>query len=143
MSTRYTADLVVLAPDRPDVALIAEVKAVGAQDSDEQLRRYMLDRGCPLGLVVTPATTRIYRDAYRDFTDSSIDLVAELSTEELLGPVDAGGTKLERQLFDWLERMASFWHAALPASETAKAAVVEHIVPAVAEGRVMLHDRAA
>ena len=53
------------------------------------------------------------------------------------------GTELERQLFDWLERLAAYWSAALPAADPARAAVVEHLVPAVVEGRVVLPAAAA
>lgn len=51
------ADLVVLAPDRPEVSLVAEVKLLeraGLGAAEEQLKRYMLGQLCPIGLLVTP-----------------------------------------------------------------------------------------
>ena len=44
---------------------------------------------------------------------------------------------LERAVFDWLERLSASWASALPGSNKARAAVVEHMVPVVAEGRVV------
>jgi hypothetical protein len=139
-------DVLVLAPDRPDVGLVAEVKARDLSDPaevEQQLKRYMLDRRCPVGLLVTPNTTWIYRDSFRDYSEGSIERVAELRTADLFGSPAFVGPELERQLFDWLERLAASWPAALPAADPAKAAVVEYIVPVVVEGRVVLHATAA
>ncbi len=139
-------DLLVLAPDRPDVALVAEVKARDVADPaavEEQLKRYMLDRRCPVGLLVTPRSTWIYRDSYRDYSQASVERVAELRTSDLFASPAMVGLELERQLFDWLERLAASWPAALPAADPARAVVVEHLVPAVVEGRVVLHSAAA
>ena len=139
-------DLLVLAPDRPDVALVAEVKAREVRDpaaAEQQLKTYMIDRGCPVGLLVTPRLTWIYRDSYRDFSPTSIERVAELRTSDLFASPSFEGPELERQLFDWLERLAASWTAALPVDDPAKATVVEHLVPAVVEGRVVLHATAA
>ena len=60
------ADLIVLAPDRPDVTLVAEVKMRVADlpATERQLKAYMLDRRCPTAVLVTPQRTRIYRDTY-------------------------------------------------------------------------------
>lgn len=142
----HVADVIVLAADRPEVALVAEVKGHRIEDRtpvEEQLKRYMLDRHCPVALLVTPTTTWIYRDSYRDYSEGSIEVVAELETQELLPSPVATEMELERQLFDWLERLAASWPAALPSGKLARAAVVEHLVPAVVEGRVVRQSRAA
>ncbi|MCE7891536.1 MAG: hypothetical protein DYH12_17870 [Sorangiineae bacterium PRO1] len=142
----HVADVIVLAPDRPEVALVAEVKGHQIEDrtrAEEQLKRYMLDRHCPVALLVTPTTTWIYRDSYRDYSAGSIDVVAEVETNELLPSPATTEMELERQLFDWLERLAASWPAALPSGKLARAAVVEHLVPAVVEGRVVRQSRAA
>ena len=145
MSAGSVANVIVLAPDLPDVALMAEVKTVPGDRTlaEEQLKRYMLGRRCPVFLLVTPVTTWIYRDSYRGYSEGAIDLVADVPTEELLGAPAAVGVDLERQVFDWLERLASSWPSALPTNEKARAAVVEHLVPAVVDGRVVLQSRAA
>lgn len=140
------ADVTVLAPDRPELVLVAEVKAHEIEDRaplEEDLKRYMLDRHCAVALLVTPKTTWVYRDSYRDYTQGSVELVAETATDNLLPSPSADGRELERQVFDWLERLAVSWPMALPSDAKAKAIVVEHIVPAVVDGRVVLQPRAA
>jgi hypothetical protein len=136
-----SADFIVMAPDRPDVTLVAEVKmrVTDVPEAERQLKAYMLDRGCPTALLVTPQTTRIYRDTLKDFTPESIVSAGEFGTRDLLG-LDAeprSGAELESAVRAWLERLAASWPSALPTSDPARKPVVEHLVAAVSEGRVM------
>ncbi|MCU0694563.1 MAG: hypothetical protein MUF54_24550 [Polyangiaceae bacterium] len=134
-------DLIVLAPDRPDVTLLVEVK-VGAVDMprvEKSIKEYMLLRRCGLALVVTPASTWLYRDTFRDFSEESIEVVGQYPTAEFFNTPDVpdSGSELERVVRDWLTQLASNWPVSLPAAETSRKTVVEHIVPAVVEGRVL------
>jgi hypothetical protein len=135
------ADFIVMAPDRPDVTLVAEVKmrVADVPEAERQLKAYMLDRGCPTALLVTPQTTRIYRDTRKDFTPESIVSAGEFGTRELLGLATEpkSSAELEFAVRTWLERLAASWPSALPTSATERKPVVEHLVPAVSEGRVM------
>ncbi len=135
------SDVIVLAPDRPDVTLVAAVKMTVANlpEAERQLKAYMLDRRCPTALLVTPRTTRIYRDTYKDFTAQSITMAGEFGTRELLGLATEplSGPELESAVRAWLERLAASWPTALPEAELERKPVVEHLVPAVSEGRVM------
>lgn len=134
-------DLLVLAPDTPQVGLVVEVKGTvpNKADAEVQLKRYMLGKGCPVALLVTLAKTWMYRDTYADEDDERFELVGEFDTTVLLSldAAPASERELERAVFDWLERLAASWSAALPSSDPAKAAVVEHMVPVVSEGRVV------
>lgn len=134
-------DVIVLARDRPDVTLVAEVKmrVADTNAAEQQLKAYMLDRRCPTALLVTAQTTRIYRDTYKDFTADSIVMAGEFSTPELLGLAaePSNGSELESAVRAWLERLAASWPTALPKAEPVRKPVVEHLVPAVSEGRVM------
>lgn len=128
-----------MAPNVPDVTLVAHVrKAIDPDSAEPTLRRYMLDRRCSLALLVTPEQTWIYRDTYRDFTEASIELVGKYSTADLLGvsSVPADERALTVTVQEWLERLAAVWPTALPVSREARAPIVEYLVPAVAEGRV-------
>jgi hypothetical protein len=135
------ADLIVMASDRPDVTLVAEVKMMFSNlpKVEAQLRAYMLDRRCPTALLVTPKTARIYRDTFKNFTPDSIVLAGEFGTRELLGLAiePTSGPELESAVRAWLERLAAAWPSAIPASGPARGPVVEYLVPAVSEGRVM------
>ena len=135
------ADLIVMAPDRPDVTLLVEVKvgAVNMPQVEKSIKEYMLLRRCGLALFVTPTSTRLYRDTFRDYSEQSIEVVGEYPTADFFNAPDvpASGPELERVVRDWLTRLASNWPAAVPEAEASRKSVVEHIVPAVVEGRVL------
>jgi hypothetical protein len=134
-------DLIVLAPDAPDVALVAEVRRElpDRAQVEAQLRAYMLDNRCSFALLVTPAKTWIYRDTLHDFTDSSIREVGEFDTAEILGLPEAPITEAElfQAVREWLEHLAAAWPSALPLASGPRKPVAEYLVPAVAEGRIL------
>lgn len=136
----FEADIIVMAPDVPDVVLVAEIKQgkfdLGAVEA--HLKDYMLKRRCSLALLVTPNNTRIYRDTFADFTPASVTLVGEYPTSKLLDldPVPDDEKGLHDAVQHWLERLAAAWPSALPSSEDVRAPIVEYLVPSVAEGRV-------
>lgn len=134
-------DLIVLAPDAPDVALIAEVQheVLDRRALEAQLRAYMLDNRCGVALLVTPSKTWIYRDTLQDITEDSIHEVGEFDTAEVLSLQRP--TLSEAELFhavrEWLERLASAWPSALPSASGPRKPVMEYLVPAVSEGRIL------
>lgn len=134
-------DLLVLAPDAPNVALVAEVRhdLADREALEAQLREYMLDNRCGFALLVTPAKTWIYKDTLHDFTAASIREVGEFDTAEVLSVTKAPTTEpaLFQAVRDWLERLASAWSSALPKASGPRKSVVEYLVPAVAEGRIL------
>ena len=136
----FAADVVVMDPNVPDVRLVAEVKwaIVDIGGAEEQLKNYMLDRKCSLGLLVTTDRIRLYHDTFEDFTPASIELVGDYSTSELLDldEVPKDERALENAVREWLERLASGWPSALPRTDKLRIPVLEYIVPEVAEGRV-------
>jgi hypothetical protein len=136
----FAADVLVMARDVPDVRLVAEVKRNirDLAQAESQLRRYMLDRKCSLGLLVTPLHTRIYRDTFADFTEGSVQLVGEFSTAEVLDVDEAPDTEhaLQEAVREWLDHLAAAWPSALPKTDAARAPVVQYLVPEVADGRV-------
>lgn len=137
----FQPDVIVLAPSVPDVSVIAEVKRSfpDLEVVESQLRKYMLDRRCSLALLVSPNKTRIYRDTFRDYTAGSIELLGEYDTADLLGldTVTDDERALHEAVLSWLERLASAWPSGLPQNDTARATVVQYVVPEVAQGRVM------
>jgi len=133
-------DLIVFAPDTPDVALVAEVtREVRDRPAIEAaLKEYMLDNRCGFALLVTPFTTWIYRDTLRDYSEASIREVGAFDTADLLGLERSPA--MENDLFhavrEWLERLASAWMSALPVALEARKLIAEYLVPAVIQGRV-------
>jgi hypothetical protein len=137
----FQPDVVVLALHVPNVSLLAEVKRSFPELAgvESQLRQYMLDRRCSLALLVSPRTTRMYRDTFKDYTADSIELVGEYDTADFLGldSVPDDERALHEAVMSWLERLACAWPTGLPQNDIAKASVVQYLVPEVAQGRIM------
>lgn len=57
----FEAHIIVMAPDVPDVTLVAEIRSTlpDLEASEDQLKRYMFARKCALAMLVTPDHTRI------------------------------------------------------------------------------------
>jgi hypothetical protein len=136
----FEADVIVLSHDVPEVRLAAKVKRTlgNLQDAEAEMRRYMLDRRCALALLVTPEITRIYRDTYADYSDTTVQLVGEFSTADILdlAPVPTDERALTIAVREWLERLAISWPSALPRNDDARAPVLRYLVPEVVDGRV-------
>jgi len=140
MSVAFDADVIVLAREVPEVRLVAEVKRsiVNLADAEAALRRYMLDRKCSIGLLVTPDRTRIYRDTFADFTPDSVQLVGDYPTSDLLNVdhVPNDDRALQQAVRAWLDQLAAALPAALPKADAVRGPVVQYVVPEVADGRV-------
>lgn len=136
----FEADVIVLSHDVPEVRLVAEVKRTipNLAEAEAQMRRYMLNRRCSLALLVTPERTRIYRDTYADYTETTVEFVGEFSTADLLdlerAPTDEHA--LQDAVREWLDRLTVSWSSALPKSDAAREPVLRYLVPEVTEGRV-------
>lgn len=144
----FEPDILVTSSDGTRRWLVAEVKlsAQGLNASEPQLKRYMVRYRYPTGLLVTPESVRIYRDTFTSYEADSVECVGEFSLIGVLDP-DVLSTmsaiedsrlrsfRLEDAVQDWLEglRSASVV-AALPPG--LRAAVQEHVVPALEEGEV-------
>lgn len=135
-------DIIVTNPDGHDLALVVEVKPqlVDVQGAERQLRRYMFGMGCPVGMLVTPRTLRLYRDRYRQHGEDSVEFVGEFSIEGLFGAdlVSAKATRsfdLENAVQSWLERLAGGAKlSVLP--EPLRRALEEHVLPAIEHGEI-------
>ena len=136
----FRPDVLVMAPDLPEVALVAEIKAsvTSLESVEAQLKEYMLARQCPVGMIVTPERTWVYHDMFADAPRESIERVGEFVTSDLLRIESAPSE--ERELASavraWLQRLASSWLDVLPASIEIRRSLLTHLVPAVMGGRV-------
>jgi hypothetical protein len=142
----FEPDIIITRRDAPDLALVVEVKA---QQSDlpateRQLRRYMFGMGCPVGMLVTPRTLRLYRDRYKEYGEGSVEFVGEFPVDGLFAAdvavakasgVAASGFDLENAVQSWLEQLAGGANlSALP--EPLRRALEEHVLPAIEHGEV-------
>jgi hypothetical protein len=104
-------DIVVTRPDSPEVLLVVEIKAgpVDVKSVEEQLKRYMVHMSCPVGMLVTDAETRFYRNRYTDYEPDNIEMIGSCTTGELLGkmPTTSIGREsyLESPVEEWLDSL--------------------------------------
>jgi hypothetical protein len=102
-------DIIVSEPETSEALLAIEAKAhnLGVTDPAADLKDYLVGRSCPAGILVTPDTTRFYRNRYTADDATSIDHIGECLTPELLGRMPQGGLLTEERLVElthqWLE----------------------------------------
>ncbi|MEP7121647.1 MAG: hypothetical protein ABJE95_12080 [Byssovorax sp.] len=135
----FEPDIIVTNRDAHDLALVVDVKTQLADvvAAEQQLRRYMFGMGCPVGILVTPRTLRLYRDRYKEYGEDSVELVGEFPIETLFATAVAArqGFDLENAVQSWLERLADGEKlSALP--EPLRSALQAHVIPALARGEI-------
>ena len=132
------ADVVVLAPDLPELRMAVEVKVgkIDPRRAVAQLRKYMRGRNCPVGLLVTPEQSWLLYETYESDSDASIREIGVYSTAPLLGLVRTPEDEqtLIAAVEQWLERLAAGSTDAV--DEAVREPLSHYILPAVAEGRV-------
>ncbi len=136
----FRPDVLVMHPDLPEVALVAEVVAhvPDMEHAEHQLKEYMAAQQCPVGMIVTPERTWVYHDMFADAPRESIERVGEFTTSDLLEVRSAPRDEptLRRSVQAWLGRVAADWLHALPRALEIREPLLEHLVPAVINGRV-------
>ena len=117
--------------------LIVEVKRRGEsidKSSVEQLGSFMTRNNCPLGLLVTPDQTWLFRNTYE--IEDAIEEIAQFDTPTLLGVSETPDSEAE------LEQLVGRWLESLTSGSTANVQeqvahdVARYLLPEVTEGRV-------
>ncbi len=138
----FEPDIIVTGPESADIALVVEVKANvrDLENSERQLKRFMVAMQCPVGLLVTPQRLWLYRDRYLSSSEDSIERVGEFLIEDILDFEQSGGggkdeLAFERLVQSWLEGLGteSGLHE-LPVE--LRRAVELYIAPAISQGTV-------
>jgi hypothetical protein len=110
MSAR--ADIIVSSPDSTEVKLVVEAKlqVPSLRETERQLKNFMLQLRCPLGLLITPKCLWVYLDRFTSYSEDSIESLGEFNVEGLLRfhwPAPGGGAAFENHVQAWLEDLAS------------------------------------
>jgi hypothetical protein len=137
----FTPDVIVTTDNSPaTIALVAEAKGATAniEEAGLQLKEYMLQMGCPVGIIFTPHVLRIYKYRFLGRTQDPIELVGDFPPGELLEARAAGAESgVESTLVGWLEELAHEGQVAV-SDPRLKSAINEHILPAISGGRVSI-----
>lgn len=144
-------DILVTAHDSPHLLLVVEAKlaTMDLAEFEAPLKRYMVQMGAPVGLLVTPTEIAIYRNRYIATSEISIERVGHLqapesfpflsrfrrlASEERIGPrVSHETSDFEEHIQSWLERSSeSGTFEGLPPQ--LQDAFSDYILPALQEG---------
>jgi hypothetical protein len=138
------ADIIVTSPDSTEVNLVVEAKLrfTDFTEAERQLKRYMLQIRCPLGILISPERLWIYRDRFTSNSEESIERLGEFATVGLVPflPVpamadpQAAAAAFEDAVQDWLESLPSSKTRGL--EPTLRSAIDHYIVPAIENGIV-------
>jgi hypothetical protein len=143
-------DILVTAFDSPRILLVVEAKFAVKElgDVEQALKRYMVKMGAPVGLLITPKLIGIYRNQYRDKSESSVERVRLFDVPKL-GPslarfsqhiedrsdrkVSSAALVFEENVQAWLEdlRISGLPQEIAPEFQDAFS---DYILPALSEG---------
>jgi hypothetical protein len=147
----FEPDLVITADEGTDLVMVVEVKMclTHLAETESQLREYMLAMRCPVGLLATPKTLRLYDDQYLSASEDSVKLIGEYAAppdwaiweHRREGAQARGG--FEDAVQGWLERLKTeSGLRSLPPDF--REAAEQYLVPALNQGAVRAaHPRAA
>jgi hypothetical protein len=133
----FRPDILVTSPNDPRMALVVEVKIriVNLDRTEAELKQYMVQMQCPVGLLVTPERLLLYRDAYTARAPQSIQRVGDFNAAPLWDqPPPAQPEQFERFVQDWLENLPQTTPTSVPSD--LRDALREYILPAIATGDV-------
>jgi hypothetical protein len=138
------ADIIVTSPDSTEVNLVVEAKLrfTDFPATERQLKHYMLQVRCPLGILISPERVWIYRDRFTSNSEESIERLGEFGITGLLpfhsvpamADPKAAAAAFEDAVQDWLE--------SLPSSDTGgleprfRSVIDHYVVPAIENGIV-------
>src|SRR5580704_5042951 len=107
-----TPDVIVTTDYSPaTIALVAEAKGAAAdiEEAALQLKEYMLQMGCPVGIIFTPQVLRIYKYRFLGRTQDPIEWVGYFPPGELLEARESAAgaeSAVEAALIGWLDELA-------------------------------------
>ena len=130
-------EIIITERDSPEVLLAITVIAGGAEtkQAEDQLKRYMVGRSCPVGMLVTWDETRFYRNRYTGNEPDSVKMIGACATGELLEPLPPSPARTDSYLLllvkEWLGGLRLGERRTWPPSA---AEAIEIVVPEVASG---------
>jgi len=135
------ADIIVSSPDSTEVKLVVEAKLQipDLQETEHQLKNFMLQLRCPLGLLISPKRLWVYLDRFTSYSEDSIERLGEFDIEELIKfqlPAMGGGVAFENAVQSWLEDLSSNATRSQVKDPKLRELINHYILPAVETGIV-------
>jgi hypothetical protein len=138
MSAR--ADIIVSSNDSTEVKLVVEARLrIGnLPETERQLRRFMLQLSCPLGLLVTPDHLWVYLDHFTSYSEESIERIGDFDVRDLItfAGTDASEAEFENAVQGWLENLSVAGTRDRVKDDKLLEVIRHYILPAVETGVV-------
>lgn len=134
----FDPDIVVTQRDSCAPLLIAEAKVhEDVAGSESQLKQYMWEMSCPVGLLVFPHRLFVYRNDFTGYSDDSVRRFGPFTTPEDWRAFEHNGSEsaFERTVQHWLERI-QFNVGAADVPKSTRAALSEHVLPSLINGEI-------
>jgi hypothetical protein len=146
----FRPDILVTASDSPRVLLVVETKTklLNPTLAEKQLKQYMQQMSCPVGLLITLDSIFIYKDRYLSHSEDSVDRIgpfpvpSEWEALEFLRVEHDDQSDKTRQKFAaefeeaiklWLERVRVL-NSVKGFSPEAEDALNSYVLPALSAG---------
>jgi hypothetical protein len=134
----FKPDILVTQSDSSLVLLIVETKLYqDPSDSGSQLKRYMWEMSCPLGIIASPRRLWIYRNRFTGYSDDSVEQIGSFA-----GPAKwidfekrNSETEFEIEVQRWLELLQVNPDSAQVSPDT-RLALSESVLPALIGGQI-------
>jgi len=133
----FDPGIVVTEPGSSHVLLIVEAKAGGSETTSEpQLRNYIWEMGCPVGLLVSPSKIVLYRNLFTGYSDESVERVGAY-------PAPLGwsryadrncGIEFESRVQSWLEGLKN--DRASELTDEAAGAFEQFVISGLLQGEI-------
>lgn len=131
----FRPDILITTPD--GITLVCEVKVAlpNLERTEEQLKQYMVQMQCPIGLLITPERMWLYRDFYTTRSPQSVQRVGEFNVKTLWQQAPPWQREpFEMFVQQWLEGLTKQPAGEVP--EDLRDVLREYILPAVTGGDV-------
>jgi hypothetical protein len=134
------ADIIVSSPDSTEVKLIvgAKLRQFDMQMAENQLKNFMLQMRCPLGLLVSPERLWVYIDRFTSDSEDSIEKLGDFDISGLVKFSSAASDSIafENAVQAWLENLAANIIRKPPSDPKLQQIINHYILPAVETGIV-------
>jgi hypothetical protein len=135
------ADIIVSSPDATEVKLVVEAKLriPDLPATERQIRNFMLQLRCPLGLLVSPERLLVYLDRFTSDSEDSIERIGDFDITGLvkIRPSAAtDGVAFENAVQAWLEDLSSSTMRGRVKDARLLEIINHYILPAVETGVV-------
>ena len=131
----FSPDILITTPEGVTLVVEAKVTLPNLERTEQDLKRYMFQMQCRIGLLITPDRMWLYRDFYTTRSPQSVQRVGEYDAKLLWQqPPPSQDSQFEIFVQQWLEYLPAQPTEELP--KELREALQEYVLPAVTSGEV-------